>query len=173
MHRSRQRGLTLIEAMAALLVMMVGALGMLSLHAQGQKMAGDARRITRATAIAQDLVGQMAFWDYTDARLAVGARKGDAAVGDPTFEFERAATPVFDHGEADLTLGGTAWLGIPTADLAAAGFERYWNVAYVDDGNGNGVADAVRIGVIVRFPSGSGWRRVALVAVKPNPADAR
>ena len=182
MRTAKPRGLTLIEAMAAMGVMLIGGLGLLSLNAQGQKMNGDALRMTRATAIAQDLASQISLWDYGDARLANASTTNDADVGDAAFAFEQPGAPPADHGEADLTLGGAAWLVIPSADVQAGGYERYWNVGFpagaaggfADDSNANGVPDAMRIAVVVRWPTGGGaFRRVVLVAVKPNPAEAR
>ncbi len=170
-----QRGTTLLEAVIARAVLMVGALGMSSLYAMSERMEADSRRTTRGTAIAQDLVNQIDLWPYADSRLSNDKPDNDSAIGDPGFAFESSADPVAskiaDHGEDDLTKGGAAWNGLPAADIA--GYERYWNVAYTDDSNGNGTADAVRIGVIVRWPSGSGWRRIVLTALKPNPAEAR
>lgn len=171
-----QRGLTLIEAMIAMVVMLVAAVGMLGLHVQGQRIDADAVRILRATAIAQDLVGQIALWPYNDPRLANANAGNDATLGDPDFAFEAEGPPPADHGEADLTLGGTLWNGIPTADLSS-GYERYWNVAYPTspafDTNGNGISDSMQVAVIVRFPSGGRFRRVVLLSIKGNPAEAR
>lgn len=171
-----QRGLTLIEAMIAMVVMLVAAVGMLGLHVYGQRIDADAVRILRATAIAQDLAGQIALWPYNDPRLVNANTGNDATVGDPGFAFEVDAPPPADHGEADLTLGGTLWNGIPTADLPS-GYERYWNVAYpvtpAFDTNGNGISDSMQVAVIVRWPSGAGFRRVVLLSIKGNPAEAR
>jgi hypothetical protein len=151
--------------------MLVGAVGMLGLHSTGQKMNGDALRMTRATAIAQDLLNQISLWSYTDPRLANTNAANDADVGDTAFAFE-SDPPPFDHGEVDL---GAGWTGIPTADIQAGGYQRYWNVASLatDDTNANGVPDAMRIAVIVRWPWGSGWRRIVLMAVKANPAESQ
>ena len=72
---------------------------------------------------------------------------------------------------------GTAWTGIPTAGLAVGGFERYWNVSTTDatgaliDASGNGLADGMRIAVIVRWPQGGTWHRVVLHGFKVNPED--
>ncbi len=165
------RGLTLIEAMAAMVVMLIASVAMLALHVQGQRMNGDALRMTRAVAIAQDLASQIQLWPFTDPRLANAQAANDADIGDTAFAFESTGAPVADHAEADLTLGGTAWLGLPAADLQAGGYERYWNVAYPDDTNLNGIPDAARIAVIVRWPSGNSFRRVVLLQVKSNPAE--
>jgi prepilin-type N-terminal cleavage/methylation domain-containing protein len=171
-----QRGLTLIEAMIAMVVMLIAAVGMLGLHVQGQKVNADALRILRATAIAQDLTSQIALWPYGDPRLVNANTANDATIGDPGFAFEAPGPPPSDYGETDLTAGGTVWNGIPTAELPQ-GYERYWNVAYpvnpVFDTNGNGISDSMQIAVIVRWPSAGGFRRVVLLSVKENPAEAR
>jgi len=161
-----QRGTTLIEAMVAVTVLLVVALGTLGLHGQQLKMNGDARRTTEASALAQDLVENISLWTWGDARLANANTANDADYADRAGQFE-AANPPFDHAEADLALG--TWNGLP----ARLGFERYWNVADVDDADGNGVPDARRIAVIVRWPSGAGWRRVVLLTSKLNPMEAR
>jgi Tfp pilus assembly protein PilV len=176
LHLRGQRGTSLIEAMIALVVLLIGAIGVIAAHRQGLRLASDARRLTRASAIAQDLVDQIALWPYGDPRLARGSRSAltDADIGDSNFLFETTASTstLADHGDADLTLGGTQWNGIPTAVIQGYGppFERYWNVAYVDDIDGDGVWDAVRIAVIVRWGDpASGYRRIVAYSTKANP----
>jgi prepilin-type N-terminal cleavage/methylation domain-containing protein len=180
MRAHEPRGFTLLETVIAMAVLLVGATGMLGLHVQGLRMEGDARRITRATAIAQDLMDQVSVWPWGDARLGgPNPSMNDtklATLGDPTFAYERATPPAasFSDAAGDLTRGGTSWNGIPLASTQGEGYERYWNVAYVDDSNGNGTPDAARIAVIVRYPVGGvGFRRVVLLGAKLNPAEAR
>lgn len=166
-----QRGATLIEAMIAMGVLMVGAAGAAGLQRQSMFFMADSRQATRAGAFAQDLAAQIELWQYDDPRLSNTATTNDA---DPADGFELDAPTIApDHGEADLTLGGTTWTGLPNELLLANGMERYWNVAYVDDSNTNGRPDAVRVTVIVRWrPGGAGsWRSAAFFVVKPNPAD--
>lgn len=168
-----QRGTTLIEVVVAMGVLALGATGMMSMYTVTEKLEGDSRHLARANAIAQDLINQIEFWRYDDVRLSNDSTANDGAIGDPAFAFENTASPVgtiADHGENDLTKSGSTWLGLP----ATPGYERYWNVAQLDDTNANGTADAVRIAVIVRWPTSRGsWRRVVLTAVKANPAEAR
>lgn len=178
MRSRRASGFTLLEVLIAVGVLLIGAVGMLSLHVHGLRMEGDARRITRATAIAQDLMDQIAIWPWGDPRLGTATALETsrlATLGDPAFAFEGATPPTasFSDATGGLTQGGTTWMGIPLADTQAIGFERYWNVAYADDTNGNGIPDAARIAVIVRYPVGIGFRRVVLLGTKPNPAEAR
>lgn len=169
MDLRRQRGTTLIEVMAATCILLLAGLGTLGLHTQQLKMNGDARRITKATALAQDMVENIALWSWGDPRLANTQPSNDADIGDNAFQFE-SATPVYDHAEADLTAGGAVWNGIAGPK---DGFERYWNVAYVDDIEANGTWDAVRIAVIVRWQGTTGWRRIVLLTTKANPSEVQ
>jgi len=166
-----QRGATLIEAMIAMGVLMLGAAGAASLQRQSLFFMADARQATRAGAFAQDLVAQIELWDFTDGRLANTTTSNDAT---PTAGLEDDVPAVApDHGEADLTLGGTTWTGLPQDLLLDNGMERYWSVSYADDGNGNGTPDAARVTVIVRWRPGGArtWRFATFFVVKPNPAD--
>ncbi len=170
------RGFTLIESLVAMVVLLVGAAGLMGLFATGMQMNGDARRLTRATAIAQDLVNNIGTWPYQDdvagTPLANTSTTNDADLGDTAAAFETDPDPLghglADHGEADLAALGAAWTGASAADLGSE-YQRYWNVAYVDT-DGDGVNDLVQIAVVVRWPHGGGWRRVVLLSAKPNPA---
>ncbi len=178
MRTPRANGFTLLEVLLAASILLIGAVGMLSLTVHGLRMEGDSRRITRATAIAQDMMDQIAVWPWGDPRLGNAAQLDSsklATLGDPARAFEAATPPTasFADKNGDLTASGTTWNGIPLASTQAAGYERYWNVAYVDDSNGNSVPDAVRIAVIVRYPVTVGFRRVVLLGTKTNPAEAR
>ncbi len=185
-RRRGERGASLIEVMTAMAVMLIGASGVAGLTTTGLAMDGDARKLTRATALAEDLANQIALWPYADARLANPVAGNDDDLGDTAGALDLLADPstVVDHGEADLTAGGAIYNGIPSplpADLQANGFQRYWNVSFNDpaapgatlDDNKNGVADAMRVAVIVRWPHGAGWRKVVVLVTKPNPADVR
>jgi len=190
--RTSERGTTLLEALVALTILMVGALGTMALHAQGQRMEMESRGITRATAIAQDLMSQIATWPYADPRLANANLANDTDFADNADLFETQAAPPFDHAEADLTLNGLSFNGIPGPASATPAayigapcdpgtqqcFERYWNVSVTDaagnllDANGNGVPDGIHISVIVRWVEGAAWHRVVLVGFMVNPQDS-
>jgi hypothetical protein len=167
-----QRGLSLLENVLAMGILLTGAAGVVAIQRQSAFYLGDARRITRATAFAGDLATQVQLWDFDDPRLANANPGNDGDVGDSADRFETEATPPADHGEADLTLGGRTWTGLPRDLLLANGMERYWNVSLdgVDE-NANGVPDALRIAVIVRWQAAGGWRRIVVPVVKVNPAE--
>jgi type II secretory pathway pseudopilin PulG len=170
-----ERGTTLLEGMIAMAVLMIGAMGAISAQKIGVQTNADARRLTRASAVAQDLVDQIALWPYGDPRLQNANPANDADLGDTAQAFENPAPPA-DHGEADL---GAGFAGLSTAEIQDGfRFERFWNVAYVDDADGDGVPDAARIAVIVRWPVGGiganqRFRRIVAFSTKHNPAELR
>ncbi len=173
--RAPEQGFTLLETLIAMAILLIGALGMGTVFSTGLRMNGDARRMTRATAIAQDLVSGMALWPYGEgagAPLANKTTTNDGDVGDSAFAFQVTANPlaggIADHGEADLTALGARWTGLPASALDG-GYERYWNVRYVDT-NGDGTNDLAEIAVVVRWPHAGGWRRIVLMTAKTNPA---
>jgi len=176
--RRSERGVSLIEAMVAMVILLVGALGMMTLHSTGLRLQNESREVTRATAIAQDLMNQLQSWEYADTRLVNASPANDADVGDDARLFEASGPPPYDHAEVDLTAGGATWTGIPTASLATGGFERYWNVSTTNpatgniyDSNSNNQADGMHVAVIVRWPQGGRWHRIALHGFKVNPED--
>jgi type II secretory pathway pseudopilin PulG len=174
--RRSERGVSLIEAMVAMVILLIGTLGMMSLHSTGLRLQRESREITRATAVAQDLMNQIQGWEYADARLANSNTTNDQDVGDDALLFA-GGSPPYDHAGADLTLGGAGWTGIPATELATGGFERYWNVTTSNpdgsliDSGGNGLADGMHIAVIVRWPQGASWHRLVLHGFKVNPED--
>ncbi len=141
------RGFTLIELMIAMVVLLTGGLGLIGLANMGNRMNGDGRRVTRATAIAQDLVDNIALWSWGDARLNAGA-----------------------HVEADLTAAGAVFTGIPLAELQDGNdFQRSWTATYVDDADADSAFDAVRVAVTVQWSTGS----ITVYTSKLNPSELR
>lgn len=141
------RGISLLEAMIAMVVVAIGAAGTIAVNAHQAARNGEARRITEATGIAQDMVENMAGWAWDDPRLADNDTSNNGDLGDTGRAFEGTSFTA-DHGEADLTLNGATWTGLP----ARGDFQRFWNVA--------AVGTQRRIAVIVRWPSGAGFKRV-------------
>jgi Tfp pilus assembly protein PilV len=169
-----QRGSTLLEAMIAMGVLMLGAAGLVGLQRQSNFFMGDSRRTTRASMFAQDLVNQIELWDYTDPRLVNRTTSNDADLGDSAgamslpSSVDPVAADLADYGEADL---GAAWGGLPRDLLDANQMERYWNVADGTDANGNNVPDCKQVAVIVRWQAGAGWRRTVFMVTKVNTGD--
>jgi prepilin-type N-terminal cleavage/methylation domain-containing protein len=173
MARRAQAGFTLIEAMMAMAVLLIGSLGLLSLHKLGLQLNSDARITTRATGLAEDLITQMQSWDYAnDPRMQDSNTSNDATYSDPLGAFDREPvdTAAYDHAEPELEGSGSPWLGVPTADAQAAGFTRYWNIAQNPaDVGPNGVLTGVRVAVIVRWVRDGVGRHITLTTFIRNP----
>jgi hypothetical protein len=167
-----RRGVSIVENILAMAVLLVGAAGIAATQRQGSFFLGDARKMTRAATVAGDLAAQIQLWPFTDPRLQDLNLGNNGDLGDVARQFERLAVPPSDHAEANLTFGGTTWTGLGVDILDRNGMERFWNVSYDNvDSNGNGVPDAVRIAVIVRWRQGGVWRRIVVPTVKVNPLE--
>lgn len=153
---SSQRGMALLEAMIAMIVVAIGATGAMGLHMHQLAQTGEARHTTTAAALAQDMVESMSLWAWNDTRLADSRTSNNSDIGDAARAFE-GSTFEYDHAEADL---GSSWTGLP----ARAGFERYWNVATT--------GRLVKIAVIVRWQQGSGWRRLVAYTARADMSGA-
>ncbi len=168
-RRASARGVTLVENMMAIAVLAAASTGAVSMSNQSIRAGGEARRITRATEIAQDLVTQVQLWAWDDARLANSNPANDRDIGNSS---------AFDHDEEDITVHGTDpnILAREIADFN--GLRRFLNVSYVDndgtllDANNNGTPDAVRVAVIVQWAASGGTHEVVLLTTKVNPGDA-
>ncbi len=70
---ARDRGFSLIEAMVAAVIMLVGLLGLAGLQIVGLRANNLGKRMSQASLLAQDLVQNMqTIWPYYDARLNGG-----------------------------------------------------------------------------------------------------
>lgn len=168
MARRAQAGFTLVEAMAAMAVLIIGSLGLLSLHKLSLQLNDDARITTRATALAEDLVAQMRNWDYAkDPRLQDKQTANDANFAENDDEFDKTDLDdkAYDHAEPDLKVAPFAG-----ATALPPGFSRYLIIAELPaDLDGNGVLTGRRVAVIVRWVKDGRARHVRLTTFIPNP----
>ena len=172
-YDGRNAGFSLIEAMIAMGVLLVAGVGLLTLHGVGVRLTTDGRVMTRATAVAQDLMDQMQLWDFAnDPRLVNVTTSNDSDITDSTDSFEQpVGSFTFDHQESELETQGATypWLGVSSAKARSFGLTRYWNVAEVDY-DPSGVLNAKRVAVIVRWEKDGIGRRIVFVTVLRNPA---
>jgi Tfp pilus assembly protein PilV len=68
-QRRAPRGFSIIEAMIASIVMLIGLLGLATLQVVGVRSNHFGRHLTQASQLAQDLTENMQRWDYNDTRL--------------------------------------------------------------------------------------------------------
>ncbi len=122
------RGFSIIEAMIASVVMLIGLLGLASLQVVGVRSNHFGRHLNQGSQLAQDLIENIQRWDYNDARLTptasrlwtVGNATSDAAV-DKEWDMGRGASAThtdFSAYTADLTDGTTNAGKTSALDLA-------------------------------------------------------
>jgi Tfp pilus assembly protein PilV len=143
--RSTPRGTTLIEAMIAMVIVTIGAIGTVGLHMHQLSMNAEARNVTEAAAFAKDLVENLSLWAWNDTRLGDTNTSNNSDLGDGAHAFE-GSSPTIEHQNSELTVAG--YPGI----LTRAGFERYWNVAVT--------GSQVQVAVIVRWQYRGAWHRI-------------
>ena len=73
-----QRGFTLIEVLIALLVLMVGMAGILSLQLTSMKATAFSRHATEASSLAEDKVEELRTVPLSSARFASGSDQVDS-----------------------------------------------------------------------------------------------
>ncbi|MFL5312764.1 MAG: prepilin-type N-terminal cleavage/methylation domain-containing protein [Myxococcales bacterium] len=127
-HRGDQRGFSIIEAMIASIVMLVGLLGLAALQVVGVRSNHFGKHMTQASQLAQDFVENIQRWDYNDVRLTPAVARSwnvqnsaSTAAVDNEWETGRGVAATHTDGSAytaDFTDGTTN--ASKTAALAAA-----------------------------------------------------
>ena len=77
-ERTEERGFTLIEVLIALLILMVGMAGILSLQLTSMKATSFSRHATEASSLVEDKVEELRTVPLTSARFANGTDKVDS-----------------------------------------------------------------------------------------------
>ncbi len=118
------RGFSLIEAMMASVIMLIGMLGLAGLQVVGMRANNLGKRMAQASLLGQDLAQNMQLWAYTDTRLtpknqvALYTDTNAAAIAQ-YWNLTNAQTPTtstgttltFDYSDAPAT----AWVTVADA----------------------------------------------------------
>ena len=194
-HNRRARGTSLIEAMIAIAVLLIGMAGFASLQVISVRANHFAKSIAAASSLATDMAENVSRWLYTDTRLApprpaitactLGTLQtcfNDTDIltrWDMGSNVSPAYTPDFDD-----TQFGTTWDGVPVTSVSTPSplsgadvdrdnipeYFRYWNVHLVDPA-GTGTPLGVLVQVVVRWKEPAfGYRQVSATSFKLNPA---
>lgn len=182
--RRRAAGFTLLEAMLASVIFLMGMAGLLGAIIQSRTSTASARRQVHAVAVASDLVAQAQLWPYEDARLVpsegpCAEDPADAAgvLSDPDAPGHAAYVECL-YGETQLLSG--PWGGLPEPDFPVGqdGWDRYRRYFVVNevDAAGRPVPPSLAhsgsrkvVWVLVTWREGGGVRRVTSQAIKFNP----
>lgn len=179
MKRAPARGMTLLEVMVALAILLVGAAGALSTAIYSGASLGTGQHIEQASGLAQSLltalmavpatahgVGAASAAPNTLFTNTYTTNDGDIADSGQVFAQTTLPASAYDHAESEIA--GTAF-GALVAPLPASpaysNYQRYWNIAPVAIGSVNGVS----IAVVVRWSEGTVWRRTVVVGTRYFP----
>ncbi|WP_257453490.1 type IV pilus modification PilV family protein [Archangium lipolyticum] len=160
------RGVSLVEAMAALAVFSIGLLGVLHMNVLASQQNGLARRQSTASKVARDLVDAFERLPFDHALLSAESTIDPA---DPRFSRFDEADGRVKLSDAVGLVGARPLLGAAQATVGAEStYEVAWRVAPVKGADGS--TEARRILVMVRFPTtAGGFKQVDVWAVKFNP----
>jgi len=189
--RRTDRGFSLVEAMVASVVMLIGLLGLAGLQVIGMRANHLGKRMSQGSLLAQDLAQQMQIWEYTDSRLTPQASASPAHTGSYSntnhsdiakfWELQNTAalksavdgsSVTFDYtdgaaGAAVVNQLAANYSGITSpvdTSLPAAEqviFQRYWNVFLIDL-NGSGTPQGKLVQIVVRWKEPNfGYRQVS------------
>jgi len=133
--RRHDRGFSLIEAMVASVIMLIGLLGLAGLQVIGMRANNIGKRMSQASLLAQDLAQNMQIWAYADNRLQSGGppapngarttlyhlNSGDGTAISKYWDLKSAQQPTaqdnttltFDYSDAS-----TGWETVPNAITA-------------------------------------------------------
>jgi len=188
--RRMDRGFSLVEAMVASVVMLIGLLGLAGLQVIAIRSNNLGKRMAQASLLAQDLVQNMQIWEYGDTRLTpqgsavpahtglysdtnhadiakfwdlqnTAALKSNVDGSAVTFDYTGGAAGAAVVNQLAAGYGGVS---SPVDTSLTAGeqiiFQRYWNVFLVDL-NGSGTAQGKLVQVVVRWKEPNfGYRQV-------------
>ena len=197
--RHMDRGFSLIEALIASMVMLIGLLGLAGLQVVGMRANNLGKRMAQASLLAQDLVQNMQVWQYTDGRLTPQASASPAHTALYTdtnhadiakfWDLQNTAALTSNVDSSSVTFDFTdGAAGAAAVSQLAANYEgvlspvdtslptaeqtvfqRYWNVFLVDL-NGSGAAQGKLVQVMVRWKEPNfGYRQVNTSFYKNDP----
>lgn len=134
---SDDRGFTLVEVLAAMLVLAAGAIGMAELVALTAVSTRSARAVTSESILALDKLEQLRSltWGYDATGTPVSDTTTDLSVQPPTNAGAGLGASPIDSldrnlaGYADFLDAGGRWVGAGTAPPPTAAFVRRWNIS--------------------------------------------
>ena len=195
--RAHDRGFSLIEAMVASIVMLIGLLGLAGLQVVGMRANNLGKRMSQAALLAQDLSQNMQIWAYSDSRFTPQNNTGtftdtNAAAIAKYWSMTNTQHPkstvdgsalVFDYSDAATATGDetvsnalATYQGVqsPVDPTLPAGeqviFTRFWNVFNMDLGMGSPQGKLIQIVVRWKEPN-FGYRSVVESFFKYDPTE--
>lgn len=174
-RRSHERGISLLEAMVSLSILLVGMLGLVHLQIYGITANGGARAHTVAMQLARELASGLAQLDPTDSRIAGDAASdGGAPSAFPSVLLSDGAiaTGTNVHAYSDATaIPGTrldATLERDASDATQPAFHRVWSVWNSSESPTGVATKIIAVSVIYRERGSPFPREVTVYAQVAN-----
>jgi prepilin-type N-terminal cleavage/methylation domain-containing protein len=165
------RGMTLIEVMVAMAVLLFGLVGLLAANLTAAQQNSAAAKLNRATAIGRDALATVMRWDYEDSRLT-NVTANDAVLLGSGRGFSLPAADAFELDlDVHLTDSGTD-VGTAVAvnkaalDFNGDGAPDYRRFVALSPAMAGGTRIGTRITALVYWQELGTWRRVALHGMK-------
>jgi Tfp pilus assembly protein PilE len=162
-NRAAHRGTTLIEAMAATVVLLFGMLGLLSADLISFQQNSYAVKQNQATALARDVADMVSRWNYTDARLT-NVTDNDALVLQSGASLSE---PDWTQYELDLGLVSGTPANSPLRAIDNDTFRRHVALRPLMDGT---TRLGTLVSAVVSWPEGGRWRQVVLHTMVYDPS---
>jgi len=163
------RGFSLIESMAALLVFTIGILGVMQMNVIASQQNNVARNHTHASKAARDLADafeRVPFNHPVFANVAPPTLQPD----NPDFLNIDNTAGLYYLTDAASETTGRPLLGAAEAIANSEGLVAAWRVQGTPDPFLPGVFNSLRVAVMVRYPTPTGFGQVTFWVVKYNPA---
>lgn len=179
LKRRPPRGVTLVEAIVAMAILLVAGLALASLQISSYRSSRFGDRMLEADALANDLAENMKLWSYDDVLLNPHATVTSTSDSSIKWNLGRDVnpSPAMDFSNADLP---ASYHGLPL-DVDRDGtddFQRYWQVYLVQDPTSSAEVGKL-VQIFVRWrESGTGgaknylYRQVSAFTFLRNPGNA-
>ncbi len=169
--RPSARGTSLIEAMAAMVVFVIGILGVMQMNVVASQQNNMARSHTIASKLARDLADSFERLPYTHPIFAPST----LALNDPQFSNFDNTTGLVTLTDALAEDTARPLVGAADAIMMAEGGGTFYQVAWrsqqVPSPTTPGLMDSTHILIMVRYPLPGGlFRQINFWTIKYNPA---
>jgi prepilin-type N-terminal cleavage/methylation domain-containing protein len=172
--RTRASGVTLVEVLIALVVLVIGLTAASATVIYASKSTSIGMHVEQANTMAQSLLTTLLALPFTSSGTGAsaspnnfftttqGGNDGDVADSAGVFKQPTLAATAYDHIDSELPANVTAMLAAqPPGGIT---YQRYWNIARI------GATTGWVIAVIVRWQEGDGrWDRTVVVGTRYAP----
>ncbi|HEX8703473.1 MAG TPA: prepilin-type N-terminal cleavage/methylation domain-containing protein [Myxococcaceae bacterium] len=161
------RGFSLIESMAALLVFTIGILGVMQMNVIASQQNNVARNRTNASKVARDLADAFERLPFNHPVFATMAPP-TLQPTDPDFIKLDVAGGLFRLSNV-AGAGGRPLLGAADAIATSEKLEVAWRVQGTPDPALPSINNSLRVAIMVRYPTPTGFGQVTMWVIKYNP----